>query len=387
MSVMAEIVQQLGGDGFLRQLGQELAVGSVGRTVTSRLCSWDDINEAVVSRRLQWPQLRVFRGGDLVPETEYTTPAVTRRNVAYAKIDYDALQDELAKGATLSIGSVEEMLPGLRRAAEDLSRIMYESVQANAYASWGSASAFGPHWDDHDVIVVQLAGEKHWTVFGPGRKFPMFRDVDLAHQCPDDVRWERVLQAGEVLYLPRGWWHDVAAAGGRSLHLTFSFTRRTLIDYALHIVEQLRSDERMRVDVARFNAEHLTEQQLMVRDVVAKALVGTSLSAFLAYEDAVAPPFGAMSLPWRTDWADGEIPTRVYLRLRSATVTLQDGAVRLVGGRKRLVLSPKLHALLVALIATPDLMYDELRMRSGLDEPTLRSAIRVLVGEGVLAVW
>jgi len=261
---MSEIIDELGGGTFLRTLGLDFSVGHLAQDAISHLCDWNDINEAVLSRRLQWPQLRVFRGGNPVPETEYSIPVVTRRNVAYPKIDYDALQGELAKGATLSVGSVEEMTPALRRAAEDLGRIVHETVQANAYASWGDASAFGPHWDDHDVIVVQLAGRKSWTVYGPGRKFPMFRDVDLGHHCPTDTRWQGVLLAGDVLYLPRGWWHDVAPMCGPSLHLTFSFTRRTLMDYALHLVEQLRSDERMRVDVARFDPDARASQRQMV---------------------------------------------------------------------------------------------------------------------------
>ena len=257
MSVMTKILAELGGDGFLQRLGKTMSIGHLPPDASSSLCGWNDINEAVTSRRLQWPQLRVFREGEPVAETDYTTPTVTRRNVAYPRVQYDALQDELAKGATLSIGSIEEMTLALRQAAFELSGIVHESMQANAYASWGAESAFGPHWDDHDVLVIQLDGKKHWTVFGQGRKYPMFRDVDLAHQCPEVAEWTGVTEAGDILYLPRGWWHDVSAAGGRSLHLTFSFTRRTLTDYALHLVEQLRSDERMREDVARFEPGRL----------------------------------------------------------------------------------------------------------------------------------
>ncbi|MFE2477740.1 JmjC domain-containing protein [Streptomyces sp. NPDC059389] len=38
---------------------------------------------------------------------------------------------------------------------------------------------------------------------------------------------EAVLQAGDMLDVPRGWWHAVAATRGRSVHLTCGLTPAT----------------------------------------------------------------------------------------------------------------------------------------------------------------
>ena len=56
-------------------------------------------------------------------------------------------------------------------------------VQANAYLSPPNAAGLNPHRDLHDVIVVQLEGDKCWDVEGLG-----------------EVR----LGEGDVLYLPAG---------------------------------------------------------------------------------------------------------------------------------------------------------------------------------------
>ena len=386
MNPMASIVDCLGGAAFLRHtLSNEVATGTVGEELTSRICSWADIAEAVVSRRLQWPQLRVFRAGVRIPEERYTTPEVTRRNVAYPRLDFDALQKHLATGATLSIGSIEEMLPGVRTAAQTLSRLVHETVEANAYASWGSESAFGPHWDHHDVVVVQVSGRKHWTVFGRNGRLPLPRDADLGRPCPDGVVWEGTLDAGDVLYVPRGWWHDVAARDGGSLHLTFFFSRRTLVDYALFLVEQLRSDDRMRMDVARFDDALRAEQTATVREILADRVNRVPMEAFLAADDAAAPVFAGLSLPWRVGWTGDGVPERVVLLLRSPRLAVDGDRVTLVGGGRSLTLTAGTHALVRALITGPASSYHELRERTGLGDEALLAAVRSLLDAGVIA--
>ncbi|MGH3831563.1 MAG: JmjC domain-containing protein [Pseudonocardiaceae bacterium] len=36
-----------------------------------------------------------------------------------------------------------------------------------------NTAGFDLHWDDHDVIVVQLAGSKMWEVRGTSRPAPL----------------------------------------------------------------------------------------------------------------------------------------------------------------------------------------------------------------------
>lgn len=63
------------------------------------------------------------------------------------------------------------------------------------------------HWDDHATFIVPIYGTKAWTVPGPGRPHPMKTDTDHNHTAPEPVAWEGVLKAGQILHVPRGWWH------------------------------------------------------------------------------------------------------------------------------------------------------------------------------------
>ena len=93
----------------------------------------------------------------------------------------------------------------------------------NLYLSMGRELSFHPHWDDHEVIVIQLLGTKHWRVYQPEHIAP----VRSLH--PDgtsaDLAWEGTLEPGAWLHVPRGWGHRVRGRGGLSAHLTIAVPR------------------------------------------------------------------------------------------------------------------------------------------------------------------
>ena len=39
------------------------------------------------------------------------------------------------------------------------------NTQVNAYLSFSKGGAFKPHWDIHDVLVVQVHGNKRWRIW------------------------------------------------------------------------------------------------------------------------------------------------------------------------------------------------------------------------------
>jgi hypothetical protein len=59
-------------------------------------------------------------------------------------------------------------------------------------------------------------------VFAPTRLHPIRFDVEEAAAPTGPPVWDGVLEAGDALYVPRGWWHEVVAMGAPSLHLTVS---------------------------------------------------------------------------------------------------------------------------------------------------------------------
>ncbi|KPI90341.1 hypothetical protein ABL78_0568 [Leptomonas seymouri] len=96
----------------------------------------------------------------------------------------------------------------------------------NSYWTPASSQGFAPHYDDVDVFLLQLEGEKEWYLYDPPE------DVDyLSRHSSEDYVPEQfpqpkhaiTLRAGDVLYMPRGMVHQgKTTPRTHSLHITFS---------------------------------------------------------------------------------------------------------------------------------------------------------------------
>ncbi|MFF9589472.1 JmjC domain-containing protein [Streptomyces sp. NPDC014646] len=244
---------RLGGDTFLAQTYHRSYAHFPGAADTAGLFSWDGLNRIIATQRLEPPRLRLSVDGEMVPLHRYAIPTTNRRAVTWSRIQPADFHAQLKDGASLVLDAVEKIHPAVGMAAEGLERFLGTSVQANAYASWTDREGFGLHWDDHDVVVVQVHGSKRWRLYGSTREAPTFRDVESPERPEGEPVADIVLTPGDVLYLPRGWWHAVTAdQGTESLHLTFGMVPHTGADLMLWVVDQLRSSLALRRDIPRF---------------------------------------------------------------------------------------------------------------------------------------
>lgn len=96
----------------------------------------------------------------------------------------------------------------------------------NSYWTPAKSQGFAIHYDDVDVFLLQMEGEKVWQLYDPPE------DVDyLSRHSSEDYLPEQfptpkhtiTLKPGDVLYMPRGMVHQGhTTAKTHSLHVTFS---------------------------------------------------------------------------------------------------------------------------------------------------------------------
>ncbi|MFC7344509.1 JmjC domain-containing protein [Saccharopolyspora griseoalba] len=236
-------------------LGQQFAVGSLpDPRVGPRLLRPQHLLDVVMRRSLAPPQVRCVRDGAEIPAREYLSEVTTRRGQVLPMIDPARLGRVLAEGATLVVDGLNRWDPTMEVACRALQWWADELCQVNIYLTTQDSSGFALHWDDHDVLIVQLDGRKQWEVRGPSRVAPMFRDTDPNVEPPDDLVWSGTLQPGDVLHIPRGYWHRASRAdegpGGHSLHATFGLQQRTGIDLVTWLADQkARQHEQFRRDL------------------------------------------------------------------------------------------------------------------------------------------
>ena len=212
--------------------------GRAGRF--SDLMPWPRLNEILRRHRLDFPRLRLVRDGRPAPVSSFlkhVTGGRGRTNIPRLKTD--ELAKQLREGATLVLDAVDELSEPVEELAEGLELLFHEHVQVNLYAGWQTSRGFDLHLDDHDVFILQVAGRKRWSVYGMTRPYPLVNDVEKAQKPTHEPLWEGTLEDGDLLYIPRGWWHVAEALAEPTVHLTVGVHNRTGLDF-LHRLSRVK---------------------------------------------------------------------------------------------------------------------------------------------------
>ncbi len=285
-------------DFLSRVWGQSFAFLPGTRGRFHELLSWSEVNGMLQKHRLEPPRLRLVRKGEFAPKEKFL-------RYEGGKIPFvvpEKLSQRLRDGYTLIIDAVDDMVDGVMRAAEHFERVLHESVQVNMYAGWREQQGFNRHCDTHDVVVLQVYGKKYWRVYEGGRPHPLKDDVERNDVAPDKVVWEGMLEDGDALYIPRGWWHEASAVGEVTLHLTFGIHQRTGVNLVHWLADQLRASTEFRAPLRRFASRDEQQQQLdeLKRQLIT-AIDDDVLARYFAQQDARARSRGWASLPWSVD--------------------------------------------------------------------------------------
>jgi hypothetical protein len=253
---LVEAIEKALGWNGPQYLGQQFAQGSMAApALCTRLLGPSRLLDVIMRRSLSSPQFRCFRGGEEMHPDAYLANAVTRRGQSLSMARMDRLGQFIESGCTIVLDTLDTFDPAMEITCQALQWWSRELVQVNTYLTTNDAAGFNLHWDDHDVIVVQLGGEKAWEVRGTSRTAPMYRDAERNNEPPADVLWSGTMKTGDVMHIPRGYWHQATRAdrgNGYSLHATFGFVKRTGVDWFSWVADRSRQQERFRIDLDRW---------------------------------------------------------------------------------------------------------------------------------------
>ncbi|HSK25423.1 MAG TPA: cupin domain-containing protein [Jiangellales bacterium] len=189
------------------------------------LLSLEAVDELLSRRGLRTPFVRLAKDGQVVPTGRYTRGGGAGAAITDQVAD-DRVLDLVVDGSTVVLQGLHRTWPPLVDFATRLAVDLGHPVQVNAYITPPQSQGFSPHYDVHDVFVLQVAGEKHWTIHEPVLETPLRDQPWTDHREAVRRRAEEapvidtVLRPGDALYLPRGYLHSATALGGVSAHLT-----------------------------------------------------------------------------------------------------------------------------------------------------------------------
>ncbi|MFC4170087.1 cupin domain-containing protein [Teichococcus aestuarii] len=208
--------------------------------------SWRQINRLLDQTHIWSSQsLKLVMDGTPVPPEQYCTRATSRDNAAVQQPNAALVQQWVKRGASLVMNDADSLTPGLTAVSEALEGAGLGKAQANVYISWQSHKAFPAHFDTHDVWAVQVEGEKTWNIWEGRAEWPIphpvFRSLGQAHheQAKGRLRGQVTLKTGDLLYLPRGWYHDALAEAPASVHVAYGVHAPLGMDLMNILVERV----------------------------------------------------------------------------------------------------------------------------------------------------
>jgi len=197
------------------------------------LLTWDRLNE-ILSVSTAWtePRLKLFIEGRRIGPEHYCD-TVNTLDGEMRRVNPRKVRTFLSMGASLVANAVETLTPELRRTAGVLEQALLGLTSANIYCSFGGRRAFNSHYDSHEVFAFHTEGEKVWRIYEGRADNPIAGPPDhpevqqqLDRQKGRILR-EVTMRPGDLLYIPRGQFHDALASSQASLHVTFSVEPRT----------------------------------------------------------------------------------------------------------------------------------------------------------------
>jgi ribosomal protein L16 Arg81 hydroxylase len=210
-----------------------------------------DIERLVCETGLRMPAFRLVKDGAQLPPREYTDDIQWRPGSFSQAASVERVASAFAAGATLVLQALHLWRPAVAVYCRGLEMRLGFPLQANAYLTPAAAQGFAVHHDTHDVFVLQVAGRKRWRLYEPRLELPL-----------KDQRWsqdlgdvgapvdELTVEAGDTLYVPRGWPHEAETSYEEALHLTIGLHPPTRMDALRAALESCADDVEFRRSLA-----------------------------------------------------------------------------------------------------------------------------------------
>jgi Cupin superfamily protein len=206
-----------------------------------------DLEEIISSSDVRYPAIRLAKDGAYYPPHAYTTDVTLGRLTFNGVPDVNKIALEYGKGATVSLPSLHRTWGPLSSLCIRLEEEIDYAVHANAYITPGATAGFPPHYDTHEVLVLQIAGKKRWLIDEPPLKLPhTSQPFQSASYSPGPRVMETELAAGDALYLPRGYVHSTTTSESHSAHVTIGINVLTWADIAREFVPSCLENEEYR---------------------------------------------------------------------------------------------------------------------------------------------
>ncbi|MEV4613550.1 cupin domain-containing protein [Kitasatospora sp. NPDC049258] len=228
-----------------------------------------DVDAALAGGLLRTPHVEMARAEQPIPVEAYTAVRTVNGLTTPGFADPGKIRALLDQGATLLLRNTEQWHRATAELVGRIARDTERQVEAFVFVTPPGAQGLPLHRDDADVLLLQIAGSKRWSVHG-GPDGGGWAPGPAAQSGP--ALLETTLRQGQVLYIPRGFAHAAVGDEGLSCHL--SLTIREVGSQQLY-----RTLQHLLLDGLTLPARPLTEADLLDNSARLLAHFATRLDA------------------------------------------------------------------------------------------------------------
>ena len=293
----------------------------------SGLLPWQRFND-VLALTPYWNEesLKVYFKSRAALRENYCDTADVRPGTL-APVNPAKLKALTALGASVVANHLHRVCPEVGAVAAMLEREFAARAFANVYCSFTGVQAFQTHFDLHDVFAVQAEGEKTWRVYESRADAPV-------NPVPPGDEWEKWLtesrgkllfeahmKPGDILYLPRGQYHDALTGDRASLHVTFGVAPATGLAVFKLLENALTKESEFRAYLPDARAEaQLGERLARLADRISAVMTSPAFAIdVMNHQRDLARPPASFELP-------AQRPPAWYSVARRAQVLRRDTA-------------------------------------------------------------
>ena len=215
-----------------------------------------EISQFLDRQDIFYPSLRIVKNGKEIPHSGYTlkgSPIGHHRKDGI--INTEQAFNLFNSGSTLVIQAGQRYFQNLSFFCHELSQVFSAPVQANLYITPQKSVGFNPHWDTHDVMVLQITGTKTWHLYGFGKELPVKSQGSSGQKFDQEPEQTFQLSPGDLLYLPRGYVHDAVADDGISAHITIGILAYTWLTLIQNVMGQVAEQKTFREAIPFWSAD------------------------------------------------------------------------------------------------------------------------------------
>lgn len=177
----------------------------------------------------------------------------------------------------------------VKKLCKNLREAFSHNVKANMVLTPKNSSAFKTCTETHDVIILQLEGEKCWELFDSPIETPMLNSPELILEKNDLRSLKNVtLKAGDLMYIPRGVARNSFTLNRSSLHLEIGIYPIQMIDLLKDSLTEIAlSDARLRKSLPLGylnNFKEISKIQFLLKEIASESILkldsSNSLNAY-----------------------------------------------------------------------------------------------------------